>query len=150
MFLFRKPANEWRSCPATFTSVGRYDTSDDSEDFHDSDGDPEYIPTPCKKKSTVAVVSEPQPGHSQPAHTAVVKEPQPGSSQPAHTAVVNEPQPGSSQPAHTALVKEPQPGPSQPAPTAVVNDPQPDPCQPAPTAVVICFIITNLAKHFDE
>ena len=128
------------------------DTSDDSEDFHDSYADPEYIPTPCKKKSTVemvneyqpgpsqpaptAVVHEPQPGPSQPAPTAVVNEPQPGPSQPAPTAVVNEPQPGPSQPAPTAVVKEPQPGPSQPAPTAVVNEPQPGPSQPAPTAVV--------------
>ena len=112
------------------------DTSDDSEDFHDSDADPEYIPTPCKKKSTVAVVNEPQPGPSQPAPIAVVNEPQHGSSQPAPTAVVNEPQPDPSQPAHTAVVNEPQPGPSQPAPTAVVNEPQPGPGQPAHTAVV--------------
>ncbi|KAK3800734.1 hypothetical protein RRG08_003139 [Elysia crispata] len=132
----RLKISDYWSTRATCTHYELGDTSDDYEDFHDSNANPEYIPTPCKKKSTVAVVNEPQPGPSQPAPTAVVNEPQPGASQPAPTAVVNEPQPGPSQPAPTAVVNEPQPGPNKPAHTAVVNEPQPGPGQPAPTAVV--------------
>ena len=113
------------SFPITESHYTRKDTKRKYLDQKLSIAKIEYIPTPCKKKSTVEMVNEYQPGPSQPAPTAVVNEPQPGPSQPAPTAVVKEPQPGPSQPAPTAVVNEPQPGPSQPAPTAVVKEPPP-------------------------